>query len=116
MQAEDSHFAASGTADTAVRARKCIQSSSRAILSDGEDASALQPATPQPQESLIPDGLQMPAQTFLRAHQPLRFLLDQALMVLSPCAALLGFQVADPLAQQGKQPNALPEVTNARTE
>jgi len=110
MQAENTHFAASGTANPAVSAGKRIQFSSRAIHSDGERATSAEIAKLQTQESPIPDGLTVPAQAFLRAHQPLRFLFDQALLMLAPCAALLGFSLEHPSARQEKQPDSLPDA------
>jgi hypothetical protein len=100
MQAENTQFAATGTADTTVRAGKRINPSFRAILQDGEGASSDESANPQKSENPLADGLNVPVRAFLHAHKPLRFFLDQMLLVLAPCAALLGFQIDNPSVSQ----------------
>lgn len=105
MQAENTHSSASGAARAADCTGKRIFTTSRACAAEQSGAPADELATAQMSTHSFANGITPPARAFAHAHKPLRFLFEQALTLVAPCAAILGIDLPDIAESRNVKPH-----------
>ena len=111
MQAENRHPLASGDATMGARVGKRSTAAPRGNYTSpiGDNSPPFDQSTVQSSAPL--EGLDAPLQALTHAHRPLRFLFEQAAVMLSPFAQILGLE-ATRLSSVSAKPSQ--EVDHAR--